>query len=222
MVLFFLIARRHPQINEYRFRGWEAALREIARGNRCQEWHSTPMRFVRIILNATQDEQAARWDMTKIEAELALLHDVVSGRREVITAELLAEELLFRSASSTGPYEWQPDRLSGRIKAREGFELRLKWDERERRVITLLEWLQTGNYKFESLKRYIGEATGAAEKALRAGQWEGVSHRLTVGTVTFQAFVPIEIAQAEESIRAATGGLVSAFQELSVLSVKSQ
>jgi hypothetical protein len=160
--------------------------------------------------------------MTKINGEVALLFDLVSGRREVITAELLAEELLFRASSSTGAYEWHSDRGFGRIKLREGFELTLKWIEKERRVLLALEWLQTGNYKFDSLKKYIGESGSAAEKALRDGDWQDVKQSIRVGSLSFEGYVPINIAQADSAISAAAAGLSSAYEALSMLSIKAQ
>lgn len=222
MVLYYLAARRHPEINQYMFSDWEATLAAMARANKCREWQSVPMRFIRIILNSTRDEQASRWDMTKIEGELTLLFDLVSGRREVITAELLAEELIFRASTTTGSYEWHADREFGRIKMREGFELDLRWDERQRRVLLTLEWLQTGNYKFESLKKYIGIHGGEAERALRDGDWQEVKQSLRVGSLSFEAFIPITIVETDDAIAAATQGLISAYNALGLLSVKAQ
>lgn len=222
MVCYFLVARKHPEINQYMFKDWEEKLINLARNRTCREWNSAPMRFVRIILNATRDEQSARWDVTKIVSELGLLYELVCNRRNIATAELLAEELLSRSSVSIGPYEWSIERSFGRFQPREGFDITLRWSERERRVLLEIQWLQTGSYRFDSLKKYMNEAVALVEKALRAAQWDGVRHRFGTGGLTFESFISLHIVHEDSAVSRAATGLSQAVDALRMLGVKSQ
>ena len=123
-------------------------------------------------MTRSRDEQAARWDMSKICSELVLIFDLVRGRRHTVTAQALAEEIVSRCALDMGPYEWSSEKPQIQIILREGFEFQFRWNEPAKRVTLHLQWLQTGSYNFASLRRYIGDSSEACEKALRTGGWQ--------------------------------------------------
>jgi eukaryotic-like serine/threonine-protein kinase len=221
MVLFFLLARKAPEINQYMFRDWWSTLERLASERKCPQWRSVPRRFIRIVYNATLDEQSSRWDMTKIVGELAFLQDLVKGRRKAVTVEALVEEIVVRVCGDAGVYSWEPDRCQAAIRPREGFEVTLKWIERDRKALLQIAWLQTGNYRFEALKKYMDEAADCARKALRISKWEEVKHVFGTGALNIEAYLPLSVTYNEASLEQAAGGLASAVQELRILGSKN-
>ena len=111
MVLFFMMSGRDPIPDEHKHVDWKNTLNEAAEGHPCSQWHSIPSRFARLIEYATQDNQAERWDMTQIQAELRRLHKAVLDPKSTQSIELIAEEIAARCEYCEG-YEWDGNTLS--------------------------------------------------------------------------------------------------------------
>lgn len=102
MVLFFMVSGRDPVPDEHKHVDWKSTLRQAAEELSCIQWHSVPSRFARFMEYATQNNQAERWDMTQIQAELKRLHGAVLDPEATQSIELIAEEIAARCEFSKG------------------------------------------------------------------------------------------------------------------------
>jgi eukaryotic-like serine/threonine-protein kinase len=221
MIFYYLIARKHPVINQYMFKTWREVLLRLAVDHPCKEWESAPMRYIRLIEHCTLNEQSARWDIARILGETQLLLEVVSGRRDHITAEFLAEELFCRVDEIIGRYDLLPEREGVRFQPRDGYEIFLRWNERDRTVALKVQWLQTGSYRFETLRKYIGESTEVAAKELRAGLWNEVRTSLATGGLTIDASIKTEICADNAMISKAADALALIIENLRKLATRA-
>jgi len=221
MIFYFLIARKHPVINQYMFKTWKEMLLRLAADCPCKEWMSTPMRYVRLIENCTLDEQSARWDAAHIVNETIMLLEVATGRRQHITAEFLAEEIFCRVSQIMGRYDWLPNQDTIRYQIRDGYEIALRWVEKERKVILRIQWLQTGSLRYETLKKYIGESTEFASKALRSAWWDDVRTSLATSGLTIDASLSLAVAENNESISEVSRSLYTVIECLRKLAARS-
>ena len=179
------------------------------------------MRFVRMIENSTFDQQSARWDMNHLANETAMLFDAISNKRTNITAELLAEEIFCRVDEISNHYEYLPREESIRHQPREGYDISLRWVEREKRINLKIQWLQTGQLRYETLKKYIKESTDSVMAELRAGGWYDVNRTFSVGGTSFDAFVNLSIRFEETQISTAAKSIASAIEILRKLASRA-
>jgi len=221
MVFYYLVARKHPVINQYMFKSWPEVLLRMATDHTCKEWRSAPMRYVRMIEHCTLDEQSARWDAARIVSETQLLLEVVSGRRSHITAEFLAEELFCRAGEIVGGYDWLPEREGVRFQPRDGYEIFLRWNERDKSVVLRVQWLQTGSFRFETLRKYIGESSEVAAKALRIGLWNEVRTSIATGGLAIDAFIKTEISADNAMISKAADAIWQVVESLRKLATRA-
>lgn len=220
MIFYFLIARRAPAINQYMFKSWHEVLLRLAADRPCKQWRSAPSRYVRIIEKCTLDEQAARWDVMRITAETELLLEVVSGKLHNMTAEFLAEELFCRVDEIVGRYEWLPNAETIRYQPRDGYEICLRWNEKEKRVFIKIQWLQTGSFHYETLKKYLGDSTDVAVKVLNSGLWEEVRSSYTTGGVIIDAHIHNDISREDELISRAADSIFHVVDTLRKLTAR--
>jgi eukaryotic-like serine/threonine-protein kinase len=112
MTLFYLATGQHPITSQHLHIDWSDKLKQNTIAKTCEEWHSLPRRFARLIYLATKDKQSDRWDMTQIQGELLRLTESLGGSEKVVSAELFAEEVACRSCHQVGEYTWDVDRES--------------------------------------------------------------------------------------------------------------
>ena len=79
-----------------------------------------PTSILRVIKCATRDTQAQRWDMSQICGELERLREAEASPSQVVSTELLAEELVARSRIGNR-YHWNPDSLDCSVDLQSGF-----------------------------------------------------------------------------------------------------
>ena len=97
----------------------------------------------------------------------------------------------------------------------------LRWNEKERKVILKLQWLQTGSLRYEGLKKYIGESSEAASKALRAGLWSEVRTSLATAGLIIDAFVSCDISADTNMISKTASSLHQVIETLRKLAARS-
>lgn len=221
MIFYFLLARKHPAINQYMFKSWPEVLLRLATAHTCKEWRSTPIRYTRMIEKCTLNDQSARWDISRIVNEMQLLLDSVSGKRSHVTAELFAEELFCRVRDVLDRYDYLPGQDSIRFQPRDGYECLLRWNERDKSVSFKLQWLQTGSFRFETLRKYITESSEVAAKALRTGGWNEVRYSLSTGALAIDAFVKSDICSNDAAISKAADAIGYVIECLRKLAVKA-
>ena len=110
MTLYFMITGRDPLPEQHRHYDWKTTVQQAALGRGKTSWISLPYRYARLIIKATENSQAKRWDMSQIKDELERLIDASLNPTEVVSAELLAEEIAARSdrlQSTNGTTTWQ-------------------------------------------------------------------------------------------------------------------
>ncbi len=119
MTLYFMLTGRDPLPVQHRHPDWETTVLTPAQGLDSQGWQSLPFRYTRLIMKATDEHQAKRWDLSQIRDELQRLHSAFLQPSAVVSAELLAEEV---AARSNRQYVWDDDQVSATMHLPSGLE----------------------------------------------------------------------------------------------------
>jgi serine/threonine protein kinase len=170
MTYFFLASKRDPLPMESSHIGWKSTLAEEATKARCSKWKSFPMRFFRMIADATNPTQANRIDVVQIESETQRLADALVDNRLVLEPDLWAEELLARSSSL--PYAASADGGAYTIGIG-GLVLALKGLSTERLVQVDISWNQIGNEQYSSVRKWLPRALDKVNSQMRRSGWNG-------------------------------------------------
>jgi eukaryotic-like serine/threonine-protein kinase len=168
MTLFFLRTGTDPVAFQHLHRDWTDRLKAECRRYRCHQWTSAPVRYFRLIDWATQQQQDDRCDVSQIKDELKQLLQAVQNPSAVRSAELLAEELAHRAFPV--PYHWNRDTTAAEAHAG-GLTIALQGLEKSAQVKFMCGWSQQGNERFETVRKWLPNASNAAEAALRRKQW---------------------------------------------------
>lgn len=195
MTLYYIITEKDPVPNQHKHTDWETSVRDATIRKQCKSWRSTPHRFARLILNATRDKQAERWDVTQIYTELQRLLDTVEDPTSVQAADLIAEEIAERSEQMTG-YSWEPSKFTAQTSKPTGVSVELSGEE-SRRLIEL--HITRSNVGFEERKkvgRWLVNAADTAAAILRAENWMITEAKGDQGNVNIVASLSVSLAQA--------------------------
>jgi eukaryotic-like serine/threonine-protein kinase len=207
MTLYFTAAKEDPVPNQHLHADWlttvERAVAELPE----EKWRSLHRRFARVIVCATSDAQAQRWDMSQINNELARLREALLEPSAVVSAELLAEEIVSRCPSLEG-YDWDDDRWIASRVLPSGVEASVRADESSRVVWLHLDWRDRGSQDWKSINRWIPSAIDIARGALERGGWQEVQSDRTAGTMSMRAVIRAE--EAAGRLDALTRGVEAA------------
>ena len=212
MTMYFLVSGEHPAVGQHLYRHWHQLLNDKVAAKRCAEWHSLPKRFARLIDNTTKDAQAERWDMTRISGELQRLREVLGGPGNATSAEVFAEEIVSRCPTLGGHYDWDLDKLSASAELRSGFTVNIVGDETNRLVRLRVEWIQTGDRRFENVRKYIGKSSENCAAELKAGSWKIADKQITASSSRIEAVVTISDLRKGGGVQAASNGLAKALE----------
>ncbi|MCW5547904.1 MAG: hypothetical protein KIT44_02980 [Opitutaceae bacterium] len=214
MTLFFIVSGRAPLFTESQHADWVEKLQKEIGREPSKEWHSLNQRWARLIYWTTKPNQSERWDIVRILGELEQLHRALKNPTKNASAELAAEEILARTKEGGRTYHWNVDTLCGYFELRTGFKIEIKGDESSKEVKFECDWMNTGDRKFENVKKYLGPATERLDGIMRTGGWNFTGKRSQADSVHFTATIPIEklqfagaIAKAVESVDAAVENL---------------
>jgi len=177
MTLLYLCTGTDPSPDQHRHGDWENVVRNACRRLEGAVWRSVPERFARLIIAATRDEQASRWDMAEIAGELERLEDAILNPSDVGSAELLAEEVAANSEVMSG-YEWDADKIRATRILRTGMQVEIRADIEGQRVQLLIDWTSTGTEERRNLGKYIKTASQAAVDQLAAAGWEKMEDKV--------------------------------------------
>lgn len=181
MTLFYLCSGQDPSPDQHRHEDWEGLVRRSCQEVGQSDWRSAPERLARLVLAATQDAQAARWDMAEITGELERLSAAVSDPDGVTSAELLTEEIASRSEVFAG-YTWDPDAVRAVKELPTGLQLVLAAQLETQEVELRISWTSTGTEDRRNLRKYIVGAAKSTGDQLRSSGWgslkEHVEHRV--------------------------------------------
>jgi serine/threonine protein kinase len=169
MTLFFMVSGRDPFPAEHQHRNWVKTLYEAVAHRTCREWQSLPYRFARLIQNATQDRQSARWDFYQIIAELENLSSALLRPHEVQSAEMIAEEVATRSQQN---FTWNPERLQSGLSLPSGVRVAVAAEDNDRLIRTTIVWESTGVQEHKRVGKWLPSALEGAAAALSGGGWQ--------------------------------------------------
>jgi serine/threonine protein kinase len=191
MTLYYLCSGVEPLSGQHRHAEWEEQVRRACEKFCRIEWRSIPARMARMILAATQDEQASRWDLAEIVGELTQLRIAAEDPEAVSATELLVEELAANCVVME-PYEWDPDRLCARRKQRTGLNIEISADVKEHLVRLVMSWQSAGEQDRGNVGKYIVAGSTQAIDQLSAGGWRSVGRQVDRSSVHFEAELPAE------------------------------
>lgn len=158
MTLYFLRTGKAPIYMQHRHNDWETNLYETISSHDCKEWRSLPIRFARLIECATKDKQVERWDCAQILGELERLKIAVAYPLKISSAELVADELVYRTCKlldHTEFYHWSPDKISGSLKLSSGVSIECIADETNQRIKLNFRWDNQGNNAHKNVGKYL-------------------------------------------------------------------
>jgi serine/threonine protein kinase len=212
MTMYFLASGENPAVGQHLYENWKKHLEDKISKLACASWLSLPRRFARLIDKTTKDSQTERWDMARIIGELGLLQQAISGSTKVTSPEIFAEEMVARCPGVASYYDWNPDLLAATIELRSGFTLKIAGDETNRLVRIRIDWIQTGDRKFENVRRWIGTATDKSVAALKKGSWQISNKGVTASACHIEALCTISDLQKKGVLDAASKGLSAALE----------
>ncbi|MGA2242372.1 MAG: hypothetical protein ABSH11_10095 [Verrucomicrobiota bacterium] len=191
MTVFFLITGKHPKVGQHLYANWGKLLAEKVCSIRCVFWNSLPCRMARLIDWSTKDNQSERWDVTRIHGELIRLSETQKGASYVTSAEMFAEEIVARCSELVSIYTWDDQKLSALSELRSGFTIRVVGDESEKRVEVYIDWMQTGERKYENVRKYIDTAAEKSCSRLKKGAWKISRRGIALGECHIEAEITI-------------------------------
>ena len=169
MTLYFMIAGTDPLPAQHLHRDWEKTVQGAALGRVSTSWISLPYRYARLIIKATEDSQAKRWDMSQIKDELERLGNAFLDPAKVVSAELLAEEI---AARSDRIYEWNDDQTTAVVQLVSGAVIRITGNESDRVVVVNLNWSRSGKQEHKRVGKWMAPAADRCVKELKASGWQ--------------------------------------------------
>ena len=192
MTLYFMIAGSDPVPNQHRHYDWEKTVREAALGRDKTNWISLPYRYARLIIKATENSQAKRWDMSQIRDELGRLTDASLNPTEVVSAELLAEEI---AARSDRVYEWNDDLATAIIQLVSGATIKITGNESGRHVAINLTWGRSGRQEHKRVGKWMAPAADRCVKMLEAAGWQIKTRNIQLPqSIVLEATLTVQLA----------------------------
>ncbi len=213
MTLLYLCSGKDPSPDQHLHKDWEDDVRRACDRMEGDIWRSVPERFARLIVAATRDNQAERWDMAEITGELDRLLGAVRDPDSVKSAELLTEEVAARCEALSG-YEWDADGVRARRILPTGIRISLATELATQSVRLEIDWTRTGMEERGNLGKYIVAGAQATADQLRSFGWVQVKDEVKLGTVHIGASLSSEAVRSRlndvaDSIDKATSKLRS-------------
>lgn len=170
MLLFFMVAGRDPIPAEHLHSDWQATVQTGCRKFSDDQWRSLPDRFARLILNATHDQQARRWDIAQIAVELGRLFEAATTPEKVIAPDFLAEEIAART-DVLRQYRWNEDMTSATTVLPTGLTVSLRADSTARKLWLEIDWHNTGDYDTRKVGKFLSPAGQKTVDMLKSDDW---------------------------------------------------
>lgn len=170
MTFYFILSGQDPVPAQHRHKDWEADVRKHAASHDCVQWRSLPGRFARMVLGATRDRQAERFDVGQIVSEIRRLEGALDRPDKVGAADMIAEEIA-ANAECMAAYTWSEDHLSADVTRPSGLALQVRGLESERRIAARLTWQKIGVEDRRRVGKWIPDAARSAAAAMSKGPW---------------------------------------------------
>ncbi len=172
MTFYYMRTGNEPSFNQHKHLDWKEKLKQEVGRHTNESWKSLPTRFSRLIEFATQDVQSNRWDISQIKGELERLRQADQNPTKVRSAELLVEELLFRSELKNF-YIWNPDSISAISNLPNGLVITCKGFEVDQTVELEIVWTRSGteDNRSRNLIKFLKEADAKISSYLTQAGW---------------------------------------------------
>ncbi|QEL19308.1 protein kinase domain-containing protein [Limnoglobus roseus] len=210
MTLLFLRTAKAPIPFQHRHGEWNHLLGKYANESPCRSWLSLPNRFFRLIEQATLETQLKRWGMTQIHGELLSLQQAILRPAELRSADLLAEEIAYRSFGLG--YKWDVDKSVAIMSSPTGLTARCVAHERDRSIAIEASWKKTGKEQHARIKQWIFNAADNARSQLQKSSWSKVTSDRNQSEVTVRAIVSTETAA--QHMNTITSGFIKCLDAL--------
>lgn len=186
MTLYYMTSGADPVPEQHMHTGWSQTVYGVA-ARRGSHWRSLPRRYARVILNATKNDQAERWDITQIHDELQRLRVAHADPQAIVSAELVAEEI---AAGLEREYDWDGDSSTAEIRLASGATVRIIGSETERRIVAKMNWNTSGRQERRKVGKWIGSAGEKCVAMLKSAGWQiGGSSFQRKGSIALEAAI---------------------------------
>ena len=197
MTLYHLISGTDPMPAQHRHNDWGEVVKQAALRRTCTEWVSLPYRYARLVMTATRDKQADRWDIVQINDELGRLKKALSTPEQITSAELLAEEITARCGVK---YVWDDDKATAIVRLESGLEVRIAGEETKRQLVAKFVWSSSGQQERKRVGKWMGPATERGVAKLKKAGWKIlVGNFQKAMTIVIEATLSVEQAAASLS-----------------------
>lgn len=194
MTLFFIVSGRDPIPAEHAHGTWQTTVMDACLHKPPVEWASLPRRYGRAILNCTKARQGERWDMAQIQGELERLKLAFENPASVMSAELLAEEIIARTSYGKD-YRWKDDSLCARVILPSGLEISLVGDESVGQVVLDIGWTSAGEHLYRRVSTWLPGAGRKVREILKACSWNVEGSPSWGSVVQFTASINIDVVR---------------------------
>lgn len=169
MTVFFVVTGRHPQFSEASQDGWEHEVNQSFRLKKCDPWRCIPTRLARLVVRCTKPIQSDRPDMTAALREFQVLMELYD-QDKISDIRLVIDEIGHLSKRLGGNYLW--DETEGKIiyDSPSGLSLSIMRVERFE-IAVIAEWGNSGDSKYQTVKRYFDGASSKLSASLRSSGW---------------------------------------------------
>ena len=206
MTLYYLISGADPLPTQHKHEDWDEVVTQAALGRESTEWVSLPYRYARLVIRATQDKQADRWDIAQIHDELQRLRAAYASQTAVVSAELVAEEIAARCGRD---YEWNGNSATATMQLASGLEIRITGNETQRQVVVGFRWDSSGHQNRKRVGKWIRPATERCVALLRKSNW-----RITTTNIQLPRSAAIEATRSTRSAASAIPAVATVFSKV--------
>lgn len=189
MTMFFIGTGRDPKVGEAQSANWESTvMNSIA--DPPEAWRSLARRFGRLILSCTKPNQRERFDLGQIVGELTLLLGVVQEPTKARSAELVAEEVLFR-ATGGDRYQWDTDTARGQWHLVSGASFTIEANEAENTILAKVAWTSTGDRDRKQIGKWVNRAADQVVSEMKKGGWTKIEASVSHDAMFLSFTIPV-------------------------------
>ena len=100
------------------------------------------------------------------------------------------------------------------VEIRAGYSITVRANESDKQVELALDWTQTGETKYESIRKYLGPAAETASSKLKKSGWKIESKEVSTTGARIAARLQVHNLNSKNSIKSAAIGLDEAIKAL--------
>jgi len=211
MTLYYLLTGDIPVPDQQKHADWQASLRNRIASRSYPGWKCLPTRMARLVHGSTLDEQASRWDFSKIVGELSILRKIVEDDFSAVTVDYIAEEIA-NHTETIAQYHWDDDRGTA-IYDLAGTHIELHGNIPTGTIQLTMEWRQTGAENWKARFKSTSDVRDRISGILEHGGWKNVQNEGSVGFTRVTAICTPEGIHGEaQKLAKAVDGIAHALR----------